>query len=545
MAVLEPQSNITLVNVPWDNNYQNVRNFNDIGAQGAYFSNLFPRINFEDYTYLRKGSSIRVGVSVDEIREYNYLYYNNGDGKTYYCFIEDYNYISENVTELIIKIDVYQTYMFEYTILKSFVEREHVTLSSDIPGKYTFPEELETGEYVCYERQTYHGLKNQSVIIQIGKNPYDTNATFQYGQYGGVYMFGYLFAFDVFNERKITQDVQRGAFTSLMNKIRSDGLSENIFAIYVVPTETIGQRDDHNMMIPSLESVYSSIITNIIPSDITRFNQFNYNDIYTPKNKKLLTYPYKYFAISNNSGILNTYRYEDFDSFYDIPDENKSLEMKIKFAPTIGGSCKLVPLTYKGQDENEDEGIMLGKFPTYSWGNDTYTNWLTQNALNVVGNFIDAGLNTIKGSLAMGYGASDLVGLGYSMSSYSQVYQTAGKVYEQKFAPNTIGGNIAGGDINSISSMNTFIFSHMEIKPEYAEIIDNFFEMYGYKINKLKVPETTSRKYWNYVKTIDINMEGNIPETDLTELKNIFNNGVTIWHTNNMYNYSLNNHESI
>ena len=40
-------------------------------------------------------------------------------------------------------------------------------------------------------------------------------------------------------------------------------------------------------------------------------------------------------------------------------------------------------------------------------------------------------------------------------------------------------------------------------------------------------------------------MEGNIPETDLTELKNIFNNGVTIWHTDNMYNYSLNNHESI
>ena len=56
MAVLEPQSNITLVNVPWDNNYQNVRNFNDIGAQNTYFSNLFPRINFEDYTFLRKRS---------------------------------------------------------------------------------------------------------------------------------------------------------------------------------------------------------------------------------------------------------------------------------------------------------------------------------------------------------------------------------------------------------------------------------------------------------------------------------------------------------
>ena len=126
-----------------------------------------------------------------------------------------------------------------------------------------------------------------------------------------------------------------------------------------------------------------------------------------------------------------------------------------------------------------------------------------------------------------------------------KIISNIGNIYKHSFAPNTISGNASGGDINSSSSQNTFIISHNEIKPEYAEIIDNFFEMYGYKINKLKVPETTSRKYWNYVKTIDINMEGNIPETDLTELKNIFNTGVTIWHTDNMYNYSLNNHESI
>lgn len=544
MAVLEPQSNITLVNVPWDNNYQNVRNFNDIGAQGAYFSNLFPRINFEDYTYLRKGSSIRVGVGVDEIREYNYLYYNNGDGKTYYCFIEDYNYISENVTELIIKIDVYQTYMFEYTILKSFVEREHVTLSSDVAGNYTFPEELETGEYISREFTNIAETQNTYLIIQIGKNPYNNLETFNYTNKDGIMQFGYMFAYKMSELTDITSK-EWNCFRDLITKIRKQGISENIFAVYSVPYFVIGERYTNNL----LEEKYPCMIkwddTNYgTKNEIEKIfsppfgeNQFNYlGKTYTAKNNKLLTYPYKYLSVSNNVGALNTYRYENF--------ENGIPKFILKGVMSIGGSIKLIPENYNGQTRNENEGIILGKYPQFMWGNDVYTNWLTQNAINVFGDFIDVGLTFTKSGISL-VGGQPVAGTSYAFSGMQKIISNIGNIYKHSFAPNTISSNASGGDINSSSSQNTFIISHNEIKPEYAEIIDNFFEMYGYKINKLKVPETTSRKYWNYVKTIDINMEGNIPETDLTELKNIFNNGVTIWHTDNMYNYSLNNHESI
>lgn len=544
MAVLEPQSNITLVNVPWDNNYQNVRNFNDIGAQGAFFSNLFPRINFEDYTYLRKGSSIRVGALVDEIREYNYLYYNNGDGKTYYCFIEDYNYISENVTELIIKIDVYQTYMFEYTILKSFVEREHVTLSSDVAGNYTFPEELETGEYISREFTNIEETKNTYLIIQIGKNPYNNLETFNYTNKDGIMQFGYMFAYKI-SELTDTTSKEWNCFRDLITKVRKQGISENIFAVYSVPYFVIGERYTNNL----LEEKYPCMIkwddTNYgSKNEIEKIfsppfgeNQFNYlGKTYTAKNNKLLTYPYKYLSVSNNVGALNTYRYENF--------ENGIPKFILKGVMSIGGSIKLIPENYNGQTRNENEGLILGKYPQFMWGNDVYTNWLTQNAINVLGDFVDVGLTFTKSGISL-VGGQPVAGTSYAFSGMQKIISNIGNIYKHSFAPNTISGNASGGDINSASSQNTFIISHNEIKPEYAEIIDNFFEMYGYKINKLKVPETTSRKYWNYVKTIDINMEGNIPETDLTELKKIFNTGVTIWHTDNMYNYSLNNHESI
>ena len=544
MAVLEPQSNITLVNVPWDNNYQNVRNFNDIGAQTTYFTNLFPRINFEDYTYLRKGNSIRVGVGVDEIREYNYLYYNNGDGKTYYCFIEDYNYISENVTELIIKIDVYQTYMFEYTILKSFVEREHVTLSSDVAGNYTFPEELETGEYISREFTNVAETQNTYLIIQIGKNPYNNLETFNYTNKDGIMQFGYMFAYKI-SELTNTTSKEWNCFRDLIKKVRDQGISENIFAVYSVPYFVIGERYTNNLleekypcMIKWDDTSYGSKneIEKIFSPPFGE-NQFNYlGKTYTAKNNKLLTYPYKYLSVSNNVGSLNTYRYENF--------KNGIPKFILKGVMSIGGSIKLIPENYNGQTRNENEGLMLGKYPQFMWGNDVYTNWLTQNAINVLGDFVDVGLTFTKSGISL-VGGQPVAGTSYAFSGMQKIISNIGNIYKHSFAPNTISGNASGGDINSSSSQNTFIISHNEIKPEYAEIIDNFFEMYGYKINKLKVPETTSRKYWNYVKTIDINMEGNIPETDLTELKKIFNTGVTIWHTDNMYNYSLNNHESI
>ena len=82
----------------------------------------------------------------------------------------------------------------------------------------------------------------------------------------------------------------------------------------------------------------------------------------------------------------------------------------------------------------------------------------------------------------------------------------------------------------------------MSIKKEYARIIDNYFSMFGYKINRVKVPNITGRSNWNYVKTINCNFDGNIPQTDLNIIRAMFNNGVTLWHNpSTIYDYSNSN----
>ena len=66
--------------------------------------------------------------------------------------------------------------------------------------------------------------------------------------------------------------------------------------------------------------------------------------------------------------------------------------------------------------------------------------------------------------------------------------------------------------------------------------------MYGYKVNNVKIPNILGRKNWNYVKTLGSNIEGNIPQNDLQEIKNMFDNGVTFWHNSNTFlDYSQDN----
>ena len=65
---------------------------------------------------------------------------------------------------------------------------------------------------------------------------------------------------------------------------------------------------------------------------------------------------------------------------------------------------------------------------------------------------------------------------------------------------------------------------------------------FGYQTNKFKIPNINNRPTWNYVKTLACNINANIPQADLAEIKDMFNSGITLWHnTTNFKNYYANN----
>jgi hypothetical protein len=108
--------------------------------------------------------------------------------------------------------------------------------------------------------------------------------------------------------------------------------------------------------------------------------------------------------------------------------------------------------------------------------------------------------------------------------------------------PDNIRGNIATGDVILSMKQYGFTYRKMSIKYEYARIIDEYFSMFGYKVNTCKIPQFTSRRNWNYIRTRGIAIEAQIPQADLQSIKDIFNNGVTMWHNPSTFmDYSQSN----
>ena len=77
--------------------------------------------------------------------------------------------------------------------------------------------------------------------------------------------------------------------------------------------------------------------------------------------------------------------------------------------------------------------------------------------------------------------------------------------------------------------------------------LEEYFKRYGYKVNDYQKPNFKSREYFNFVKTVNCNIDSaKIPYDDIKGLEEIFNSGVTFWHIDNgaeIKNYDVDNYE--
>ena len=82
-----------------------------------------------------------------------------------------------------------------------------------------------------------------------------------------------------------------------------------------------------------------------------------------------------------------------------------------------------------------------------------------------------------------------------------------------------------------------------QITQEYIDLLQDYFGKYGYKVHKVKIPNIHTRQNWNYIQTVGANIVGNIPQMFIDALEQLFNQGITIWHTTDVGNYNLPNNE--
>ena len=565
-------SKVYLLNVPLEDDMKNTLYFASANAQQSYFNSMIGK-TYLNVSYQSETRTFRCKDEIDTIRQYNYIMWQNPafSNKWFYAFIKKMEFVSTGLTDVVFEVDPLQTYMFDITIKPSFVEREHT--NNDAIGANTYPEDLELGEMVCNGPVTNFGgvggaqMSDYCVVVEVSQvENQGESATMTKQWQSGTH-----------SETPTLNSIHRGTIPLVLglidgagntpsyatNLYDKAGLSDAIINIYMLPKNLVGSWNRLNISVSVSGSGNTETRSFAVPESksgvydlgTTSFSRPNSLATYVPRNKKLLCWPFNYFTISNNAGTCQPFRYEDFSS---------GVSFKVEGTFGISGATKATPQNYRRVDAGEnalDYSINGPKYPVCSWKSDSYTNWLTQNSVNmgmqwsreilgagvdIVGGAIRGG---IAGAMAGGVGAipGALLGAGVGVATGSaSLIGVAKEQFQAKTKANMVAdqvhGNTGAGDFLWAKYRSPFTFTPMSIKAEYARVCDDFLDVFGYQVNRLKVPNTNHRQNWWYTKTINANIIGNVPNDEMNKIKGAYNNGLTFWkNPSNFLNYSVSN----
>lgn len=525
-------------NIKLDKSYKDVLDYSETDMLNLVIANKVSEAN--DCSFIKVDKNVlSTKFSYSDAIKCNYMAMQNPNyaNKWFFAFIDKVEYISDGNTNIYFTTDEFSTW-FDYWQLNScFVIREHV--NDDTVGLHTQPENLETGEYIVDNKiQGINFAQIGNVIVGATIDLDDNTFPAINGDLtGGIYNGLKYFEFSSVNSLNNKLSAVAGAGGNKIDAIVSIFMASSYFY-----DSEASQSGNMNIVTTSYSSKTVPWSQSSIGSDpIVPPDKPTSLDTYVPTNKKLLTFPYCYLMASNNNGSNAIYKYELFSS--------NNCDFRYIGTLTPGMSIRLQPVNYNKQEINNEEGLNLGKFPICSWNTDVYTNWLTQNSVNI-GLSVASGLFTMAGGFALAStGAGALAGSGGIIGGGMQIANSVSQVYQHSLTPPQAKGNTNNGDVMFSSGNSRITLYQMSIKREYAKIIDDYFTKYGYKINRIKQPNITGRQYYNYVQIGDSENIGystlpnkSTPASSMEVINNIFRNGVTIWHTHsNLGNYNVNN----
>ena len=254
-------------------------------------------------------------------------------------------------------------------------------------------------------------------------------------------------------------------------------------------------------------------------------------DGYVPRNKKLLTYPYCFLTVDCLNDCKN-YRYE-------FSGDKEIMHFALIGCVSPNVEILLCPRQYNGTKVHEEgtigevnmtEELVMTGFPQCAYSIDAYRAWLAQKATGTI----------ISGVGQLGLGvASGITGnaVGVAVNGVGLAHTINNAIIESTKGSTSRGSQ--GGSALVASRTKDFYIKRMSITQEYAKMIDDFFDRYGYTVNRMKKPYRHARRYWTYVKTRDCNAIGSVPADDMKKIKEIYDKGITFWSLASMVgNYS-------
>lgn len=587
--------------VPFNNDYKNTRWFDTIGQQTSYFDSKPIVHSMAGATFQRiEGKHfISVDKSIDDLWNANYIMFRNTlyNNKWFYAFVTKLEYVQRNTTYVHFEIDVFQTWRFEMNFKPSYVLREHRLLwnADGSPVINTIDEGLDYGsEYETVSVEHYQPFETLLFLVIVTKSVMHLGATNETRvvedvdpdkQVNNIQpvlnglpqpLTYYIHPFKLNGD---TPKVKIGGtdinISSVLDALKSlstqTGSVNNVVSIYVTDYIGVNGNYDSGSDTLTLNGNYfekanvsddnALNLTTINVKDLGQYNNMNkvfpdkYSGYTKGRESKLLMYPYTTLILDDLKGNRKVLKNEYI--------MNK--DIKITVRGSMGTSNKVVysVLDYlnKGLDAGDsfhssyehsvinnnpnDLPVITDLLSAFLQGNrnsiENQKNSIAFNgAMDLIGGSIGASSSVANGNVAgaLSSGAGMVQGMG------NTVLALQGIQAKQKDIGNTpptlakMGGNTNFDYGNRISGIYLI---KKQITAEYQEKLSQFFHMFGYKANDVKIPNFHTRKHFNYVQTSSCNIIGNFNNEDLKELKSVFDNGITLWHTDDVGNYSLDN----
>ena len=561
----------------------NQRDFQNESEQNAFFAKHLVS-SFSECTFVREGF-VKIRDSWVDCMGANYMSYTNYDDKgramTVYGYITDVQFINANLVAVSYEVDVFQTYLFRVTWKPSFIERRHVKnyVSGSVPYIHTIPEGVDFGNaYTTVHKTTVPYTKGRTVMIassiDIEKSGGSADAPSIVGSDGvtfdytpnmlAYYLVGIqgtssLQAFlAYFADRPwITQGFLFMTTIPDIFVYSSDG----VVGSWIEPSVSISTGTE------GIEAVTCGKLKNgafIQPKDFLINDFFSYFPDY--KTGKLKLYPYSFIELSFENGNTMILK----------PELIEGNDLKFKILPYIGANTQIraVPQNYAGEATNSQEGLTYSNFPNYPIQIDNYLLYMANNQStiettrqqmqsNLVYKTVKTGAQALLSTVQSGVGAMNATTNYQNPAAFASPGLAVGSAFAG-YAGNLINGTIETYDIYRTGKQNIEMYEasmqDMEMKPpslacgfggegyntkygygltirwktirqEYRVILEDYFNRFGIKNHRFEVPNYRTRSDFDYLKITEPFIVGEMPYKHLVNFKRIFENGVWLWHT--------------
>jgi len=558
----QPETVVRLLsNVPLSLNETNQLWFDTVTAQQTYFSGKVSR-TYNQFTYQRKERNyVAVETNAELLYNVNYMMFQNSNftNKWFYAYVTEIEYKNPNTSWVYYEIDPFQTWLFELNFKQSFIEREHTPRynADGTPVINTIDEGLNYGsEYKIIDDSSYKNYGDTIFILVTSKDylhklpdglirPFPENI-------GNVPQgfFNYIFPISLSGYKAYTyKNFSLMSWAEFYDKLNQDtafvGKVVNLTLLDFVPLNVSVDNANANITNMDNVSLYNArddlgLTGSILyindgaftPSVIDCGNKYSSFPNYAES--KLLMYPYSYTKVTDMRG-----------NEFDIKNEHiTGQDLKFSVRGSIAPQCKTAYEVVNYKDKtNLLDGIINNNVSSMAIIDD-YTAAYLQGNQNVL--MTGAAVNVVS-SIASIVGNSMIGNIGGAVSSgvggITDILMLNAKMKDIDNHPSNLrnqGNNYNFDFANKYTGIRIIKYT---VTDEYQKILTDFFKMYGYKVNRVKVPNLHTRQSWNYVKTVDCTIVANIPQDDLNSIKQMFNKGITLWHNTDVGNYNLSNNE--